>query len=249
MIDRKNEIKQKGFNMHLAADNIDEPRLPIDFSKIKLGVKTLNDAVLSLGEYKRINPRLGDKETVLRAISTYDVQKMRDISNFFFRTSGIYSRLCRYMAYLYRYDWFITPYINNCENLIKDTEEDDSLDLKEKRKIFTNFFKILRYFENSDIKNWCGEVALKVIRRGCYYGYIISNVNGVTIQELDPVYCRSRFKVHNRPVVEFYMPYFDDKFPDTTQRATMLNLFPEDFKKGYKLYRAKKLPPMFKGDT
>ena len=45
------------------------------------------------------------------------------------------------------------------------------------------------------------------------------------------------------------MPYFDDKFPDSTQRAVMLNLFPEDFKKGYKLYKAKKLPPMFKGDT
>lgn len=43
---------------------------------------------------------------------------MREISNFFYRTSGIYSRLCRYMAYLYKYDWFITPYINGCEGLL-----------------------------------------------------------------------------------------------------------------------------------
>jgi len=47
-----------------------------------------------------------------------DIPTMRDISNFFYRTSGIYSRLCRYMAYLYKYDWFITPYYNNCEGLI-----------------------------------------------------------------------------------------------------------------------------------
>jgi len=49
-----------------------------------------------------------------------DINKMRDISNFFYRTSGIYSRLCRYMAYLYKYDWFIAPYISNCEGLIEN---------------------------------------------------------------------------------------------------------------------------------
>jgi len=43
---------------------------------------------------------------------------MIDISNFFYKTSGIYSRLCRYMAYLYKYDWFITPYIKGCEGLL-----------------------------------------------------------------------------------------------------------------------------------
>jgi len=45
------------------------------------------------------------------AINTGDINRMREISNFFYKTSGIYSRLCRYMAYLYKYDWFITPYI------------------------------------------------------------------------------------------------------------------------------------------
>jgi len=46
---------------------------------------------------------------------------MRDISNFFYKTSGIYGRLCRYMAYLYKYDWFITPYIEECVGLL-DTD-------------------------------------------------------------------------------------------------------------------------------
>ena len=35
--------------------------IPLDFSKIRIGTKTIEDAVLNLGEYKRINPRLGDK--------------------------------------------------------------------------------------------------------------------------------------------------------------------------------------------
>jgi len=56
---------------------------------------------------------------------------MRDISNFFYKSSGIYSRLCRYMAYLYKYDWFITPYIEECQGLldadsgINDTTTDE----------------------------------------------------------------------------------------------------------------------------
>jgi hypothetical protein len=120
LIDRKAEIKRKGFNMRLTDDH-NERYAPVDFSKIKIGVKTLDDAVLSLGDYKRINPRLGDKQEVLKAIDFGDVDKMRDISNFFYRSSGIYSRLCRYMAYLYKYDWFITPYISNCDGLIDST--------------------------------------------------------------------------------------------------------------------------------
>jgi len=43
---------------------------------------------------------------------------MIEISNFFYRTSGIYARLCRYMAYLYKYDWFITPFVKGCEGLL-----------------------------------------------------------------------------------------------------------------------------------
>ena len=44
-------------NIKDASDNYVSP----DFSKIKLGLQTLDDAVLSLGDYKRINPRWGDK--------------------------------------------------------------------------------------------------------------------------------------------------------------------------------------------
>jgi len=70
----------------------------------------------------------------------------------------------------------------------------------------------------------------------------------MTVQELHPRYCRSRFKIDNRPVVEFQMRYFDDTFQDDTQRSRILNLFPKDFKKGYRLYKQGKLKPTFPGD-
>ena len=177
---------------------------------------------------------------------------MRDISNFFYRTSGIYSRLCRYMAYLYKYDWFITPYYSNCEGLIDSDSglgnSQTEAEIKERKKQFSNFFKVLRYFEQFEVKRFFGEVALKVIKNGCYYGYLIPLSDRMTVQELSPRYCRSRFKVNNRAAVEFNMKFFDDYFQDDTQRSRILNLFPEDFKKGYRLYKQGKLLPTFPGD-
>ena len=126
--------------MRIAANNSNDTYTPVDFNKIKVGARALDDAVLSLGESKRVNPRLGEKKEVLKAINNGNLDKMRDISNFFYRVSGIYSRLCRYMARLYKYDWFITPYIAGCQGLIESDaglgDVDSQAEVKEKKKQF-----------------------------------------------------------------------------------------------------------------
>lgn len=164
--------------------------IPVDFSKIKVGKQTLEDATLNLGDYRRIDPRLGDKQAVLRAIRSGDLFKMREISNFFYKTSGIYSRLCRYIAYLYKYDWMITPFVVS--------------DKVKPEVVVDTFNKALKYFDDFQIKRWFGEVALKVVRNGCYYGYIVRNGDQISVQELPPNYCRSRYEgPGGRPAVEF----------------------------------------------
>jgi len=239
MINRKEEIKKKGFTMDLAIDTQDDvysqTYMPIDFSKIKVGAKTLEDAVLDLGSLHKQNPRLADKKTILDAIDRNNYELMREISNYFYKTSGIYNRLCRYMAYMYRYDWMITPYINS-----DNVKEDKVLDI---------FHKAITFLDNFEVKRYFGEVALKVIRNGCYYGYIIPNGDKVQVQELSPNYCRSRFSVNGRPAIEFNMKWFDDKFRDANSKMKMLKLFPKEFAKGYILYKEGKLPPQFAGDT
>jgi len=35
--------------------------VPVDFSKIRVGVKSLSDATLKLGDLRKINPTLADK--------------------------------------------------------------------------------------------------------------------------------------------------------------------------------------------
>ena len=232
------EIKAKGFKMapETSLDPYSENFNPIDFSKIKVGIKTLEDAVLNIGDYRRIDPRLGDKHFIMKAIADNDLRTMREVSNFFYRVSGIYQRLCRYLAYMYRYDWFVTPYIN-------------SDDKKVSEKALDNFYKVLNYLDNFEVKKFFGDVALKVIKNGCYYGYLIPGNNRMQIQELPIKYCRSRFSVDGRPAVEFNMRYFDDAFKDANQKVKVLNLFPKEFKKGYILYKEGKLQPDFQGDT
>ena len=113
------QIKKKGFNM-IGTEDYQIPSqadiyTPVDFAKIRVGVKSVSDAILKLGDYRKVNPLLGDKEQVLRAIHYGDLEKMRDISNYFYKISGIYQRLCRYMAYMYRYDWYVTPYYSDSQ--------------------------------------------------------------------------------------------------------------------------------------
>lgn len=209
----------------------------VDFSKIRVGLKTLEDAVLSLGDYKKVNSRLGDKETILDAIDKNDINTMREASNFYFKTSGIYSRLCRYMAYLYRYDWLITPYIADVEKIKPD-------------KVLTSFNNALTFFDNFGIKKFFGEVSLKVIKNGCYYGYKVeTGPLQMSVQELPVSYCRSRYSVNGRPAVEFLMKYFDDTYKDEEQRKRILSLFPPEFQKGYQLYKANKLPAETVGES
>lgn len=241
MRDRKQEIKSKGFNIVQGSSDIDQQvgstgyqNIPLDFNKIRVGAKTLDDAVMELGVYKKVNPRCADKHTVLRAIDNYDLKAMREISDFFYKTSGIYNRIIRYMAFMYRYDWYITPYVND--------------DKVKKEKILDGFYKSLHTLDNFQVKKTLGEIALKVLRNGAYYGYKVETARGLVLQELPCSYCRSRFFYGNKPAVEFNMKYFDEFFRDTAQKMKVLKMFPAEFSKGYALYKQGKLPPEFVGD-
>ena len=220
----------------------------LDFSKIRVGSQILQDAVID-APYKRVNKNFADKDYVLKAIYTHNTQTLKEISEFYFHASGIYQRLCRYMAYLYRYDWYVVPYIYGGDTYPADDETKGDLGAKNVNKILDAFFKALRYLDNFRAKYTLGDIALKVITEGCYYGYIMHNVNAPSIQELPSRYCRSRYKKDNRPVVEMNMRYFDDTYPDPEYRKRILKLFGDDFQKGYRLYKNGKLKGDFKGDT
>ena len=205
----------------------------LEYGKIKINTKTLDDAVLNLGSIQNVTRGMINKGVIYRALMDNDVIRLREISNYFYKTSGIYQRVCNYAATMYRYDWYVVP-----EVFDESIKED---------KIMKDFARVLHYLDNSYIAKTCGDIALAVVKNGAYYGYIVDSPNGVIIQELPINYCRTRFNIGNLPAVEFNMKFFDQAFPDTTYRMKVLNLFPDEFKKGYVAYKSGKLIPEGKG--
>lgn len=222
----QNKVHEKGFNM------ISPPTSPIDkYSRLKLGPKQYEDAVLDLHYYdKKIDkPMFHDKGFIMAALARKDIPLLREISRYFYRTSGIYQKVVDTFATMYRYDWYVTT-----ENVTDSANNDN---------VVKDCLKVLTTFDNSSIKESCGEFALAVIRDGVYYGYAYEGEDCILIQELPYKWCRSRFRIKNRPAIEFNMQFFDTKYPDVNYRMRVLDLFPPEFKEGYLLYKQHKLPP------
>ena len=220
-------IHSKGFNM---SDDRAAFDLETEYNKVKVGIKTLEDAVLTLGQLRRIDPRIASKEVVLKALYERDLPMLREISNYFYTISGVYQRACDYFANLYRFDWYVVPEIFEDEKLKTEA-------------IIKDFVRHLAYLDNSHIKKLCNEISLKVVLNGVYYGYIIDDPKGLIIQELPPNFCRSRYSVRGVPAIEFNLAFFDKTFPSVTQRLNVLKLFPKEFQKAYVLWREGKLKP------
>ena len=199
-----------------------------DYSKIKVGVKSLEDATLNLGSIKTSLPtyQYTNKKYIYKALAENDVAELRHISNFYYNINGMYQRVCNYFAFLYRYDWYVQP-----------EQYDDSV---KPEKILKEYSKILQYLDNSYIRKLSGDIALSAIKDGAYYGYVVPSNTSLVLQQLPVNYCRSRYSKNNMPVVEFNMRYFDT-FKDPAYRIKVLKMFPEEFAKGYVLYKEGKL--------
>ena len=137
------------------------------YGKMKVGVKTLDDATLDLGYLKKIDRNLYDKRIILQALVMKDVEALRAISNSFYISNGIYQKVCNYVANLYRYDWYVVPEIYD--------------DKVKEEKIVKEFVSILKYLDNTYIKQICSDIALNVIKNGAYYGYLIEGQKGASI--------------------------------------------------------------------
>ena len=220
-------IRAKGFDMM--------QRPQTEYGQIKSGTKQLADAVINLGAIEKSTKGYVSKGVVLKALFDNDVAKLREISNYFYKTNGIYQRLCNYVATMYRYDWYVVPEVykegTKGEEIVKDLH------------------KVLNFMDNSYISKICGEMALGVVKNGAYYGYLVPTSTGVIVQELPINYCRARYNVGNLPAVEFNMRFFDIAFPDTNYRMKVLNLFPEEFKKGYHAYKRNLLKDEYTGTS
>ena len=232
---RSEQVHAKGFDMTGAVNYSAITANDNEYKRIKVGVRSLDDAVLDLGATKKAmsGHSYTNKAFILKALGNNDVEELRAISNFYYNLNGVYERVCNYFAYLYRYDWYVAPEVGDAT-------------VKEE-KLLKEFAKALNFLDNSYLRKMCGDIALNVIKNGCYYGYVVPTTDRIVLQDLPVAFCRSRYQVNGMPAVEFNMKFFDT-FRDINYRMKVLNLFPDEFKKGYLLYKQGKLVPDVQGD-
>lgn len=207
----------------------------MNFNKIRVGNKTYaNDVTANIDVLTNKNNSRIKRDRIERALKDNDLKELRNYSNYYFNNNGIYSRLCRYLAYLFRYDWVVTPILYD--------------EKVKQEKVKEGWFKASVLLDNSKLKKSFGEIALNVVRDGCYYGYKLEQNSQVILQDLPTDYCRSRYKVNGVPVVEFNVKYFDDAFKDTDYRLRVLKMFAKEIQKGYIAFKKGTLPRDFQGD-
>ena len=168
---RKEEIHAKGFDMN-GYRNYSTVNAETDYKRIKVGVKNLDDAVLNLGSLQKALPgnRHTSKAAIMKALADNNLEDLREISNFYYKVNGLYERVCNYFAYLYRYDWYVAAEIF-----------DDGKTKVKEDKVLQDFAKVLNYLDNSYIRKICGDIALEVIKNGCYYGYLVPSSDGIVL--------------------------------------------------------------------
>ncbi len=209
-------------------------------------ISTVTDATIPNGTLSKANKRLTEKEAIIKALQSYDYEFIREVSNYFFMASGIYARLCKYMAYMYRYDWFLTPYFPKHKNpkAIEMMAGNRELSAEEQKSVEV-FYQALDYLDRFEVKKKLQAIALQIVKNGVYYGYLVDGKDRMMIQDLPIKYCRSRWNHLGKPTVEFNLVYFDTEFKSDKARKEVLDLFPDEFKKAYKKYKKDKIEQIF----
>lgn len=178
-------------------------------------------------------------DRLIKIVQGTDLVQIRELSKYFAQTNGIYARAVRHLADIYRFDFMIYP------NLDLDAE----LEEKENKKILKQLNVVLEHFDSSSIQLMSRKWASQVCLEGVYYGYICDDITDkLVVQDLPTNFCRSRFLHRGLPLIEFNVQYFDKVTTDVKYREQLLDLFPDEFKKGYNQFKANKLPGENQGD-
>ncbi len=171
-----------------------------------------------------------DKEMAESIIASSDSEDLRDLSLFYFYSSGFYRKLTLYYANLLEYDTIIIPHF------LKTSKRATKTDKSKLR-----YDAAMRFWSINSFEQICKDVAFKVFVEGAYYGMVKEEGDFFTLQNLPFKYCRSKFKtIQNIDIVELNLEYFD-KITDDDKRAQALLSFPKIVQRQYKQYQNGKI--------
>lgn len=101
--------------------------------------------------------------------------------------------------------------------------------------------KALDFVDNLRIHNMASYLAYDVLVDGVSYKLKRETDKGLVLQNLPIEYCRTRYQINNKDIIEFNVKYFDTIY-DETEKFNILQSLPSIFKKEYNRYKSNKLP-------
>lgn len=188
----------------------------IQYEKLSEGVYALS--------YKTQSVRAKyTKDQIDTYIENNNVDKLREVSNYFFLASGQYRGLVQYLSNILTFDYLIIPKIKKSDVLKSDRFDRD-------------YQYILDYTDNSYIEETERFITFITLLDGVFYGYERQIDNIVSVQQLPPQYCRSKYKVNGTFGVEFDLRFFD-MYRDTELKMKLFEMFPNEFLEYYLDYK------------
>lgn len=173
------------------------------------------------------------KDEIHRIVTEGNSVEKCQLSQYFFKVSGVYKRVILHYATFLTYSWILVPHMK------KYTEK---LGNKQNKKVY---FDAADFCSSFDIERKCAWFAKNVLVDGGYYGIIHDSGTDVAIQDLPFEYCRSRYKNHQDvDIVEFDMRFFDT-IRDEELRKQILKTYPKCVQKGYRAFKNGKEPWIF----
>ena len=163
-------------------------------------------------------------EEIESIIRSGEISSIRELSRYYYRTSGRYRNVINFLANLFLYESLITPIYEVGKG--------------SKTQIIKAFYNACSFVDALNIKTSLARITREWLKTGIYYGILQENGNKVTIQDLPTEYCRTRYKDFNDlPVLEFNITYFVTKYDDDKVRNQAILNYPPAIQKGWRDYK------------
>ena len=166
-------------------------------------------------------------EEIEDIIRSGDLDSLRQLSRYYYRTNSEYRENIDYLATLPFYDTIVTPVFEEGKG--------------SKAQIIKAFYNACDFVDGLDVRNTFIRITKSWLINGMYNGILRELGDRKSIQDLPLEYCRTRFKDYNNlNILEFNVTYFERRFSDENERARMLATFPEVVQKAWKNWKDKK---------
>lgn len=167
-------------------------------------------------------------EEIENIIRFGDLDSLRQLSRYYYRTNSEYRNNIDFLATLPFYDTIVTPIFEEGKG--------------SKAQIIKAFYNACYFVDKLDVKNTFIRITRAWLINGMYNGILRMKGNQPVIQDLPLEYCRTRFKdFNNLNILEFNVIYFQDKFPDEKERERVVATYPEVVQQAWKAWKSKKI--------